>query len=315
MTALFETTGISKRYGKALVLDDVSLSLEPGRSLALLGHNGAGKTTLIKLLLGLTRASGGRLRLLGGDPRGPNAANLRRKVGYLPETLAFPQGLGGLELLNFYGSLKGISSGDCRALLERVGLTEAAGQRVRNYSKGMRQRLGLAQALLGDPQLLFLDEPTNGLDPPLRQHFYEAIAELTASGASAVISSHVLTEIESRTDLIAILRQGKLVAFGSLDDLRHTSALPYRLRLSVTPESSGSIVESLGRNFLLERNDDGHLEFVCSARDKMNILRSVAKLNGVVRDVDIQAPRLEEIYGHYMKQNSSELSRIPGGDR
>jgi Cu-processing system ATP-binding protein len=315
MTGLFETKGLSKRYGKALVLDDVSLSLGSGRLLALLGHNGAGKTTLIKLLLGLTKASSGSLSLFGGNPRGPEAAGLRRKIGYLPETLAFPQGLGGLELLNFYGSLKGVSKTDCRDLLARVGLAEAAGQRVRNYSKGMRQRLGLAQALLGSPRLLFLDEPTNGLDPPLRQQFYQEIAQLTASGASAVISSHVLTEIEARADLIAILRQGRLVAFGSLDDLRQTSALPYRLRLSVTPESSGSIVESLGRNFLLERNDHGHLEFVCSARDKMNILRSVAKLNGVVRDVDIQAPRLEEIYGHYMMQESGIALGISGGEQ
>jgi Cu-processing system ATP-binding protein len=305
MTDLLTAEKLTKRYGDNTVLDEVSLTLGSGRTLALLGHNGAGKTTFIKVMLGLTRPNAGRLSLLGGNPCGSKGAALRRKIGYLPESLAFPQSLAGLELLQFYGALKGVSKRDCRALLEQVGLSEAAEQTVRSYSKGMRQRLGLAQALLGQPALLFLDEPTNGLDPPLRQEFYRLIARLTGGGASALISSHVLTEIEARADLIAILRAGRLVAFGSLEELRARSALPYRLNLQVPPENSGQIVESMGQDFFLEHNENGALAFVCDARDKMRILRSVAKLNGVVQDVDIQAPRLEDIYRHYMIEDAA----------
>lgn len=300
MTEMFETHLLGKRYGAKTVLKDVSLAVDEGHCVALLGHNGAGKTTLMKLLLGLTAPSSGHLRLLGGDPRGRNADELKRAVGYLPENVSFPTGMSGLELLRFYAGLKGVDKGASEALLADVGLTEAGRQRVRTYSKGMRQRLGLAQALLGSPRLLFLDEPTNGLDPPLRRHFYDVVRDLTTKGATAVVSSHILTEIEARADLIAILRDGELVAFGPLDDLRNASRLPYRLRLQIRPEAIGGIAEAIGHGFQLNRVEGTVVDFICDSQDKMAIVKRVARLNGEVKDVDILPPRLDEIYAHYV---------------
>ena len=302
MGNLMETRDLTKRYGAKTVLREVSLSLGGGRCLALLGHNGAGKTTLMKVLLGLTVPSSGSARLLGEDPRGRGGAAARRNVGYLPETIAFEGAMTGRELLSFYAGLKGASWAQVDGLLEEVGLAGAARQRLRTYSKGMRQRLGLAQALLGQPRLLFLDEPTNGLDPPLRRHFYQAIAKLTGTGATAVVSSHVLSEIETKADAIAILRAGRLAAFGTLDALRRASRLPLRLRLTVTPDSVGAVAETVGADFALDRVEGGTMEFLCGTADKMTVVRRLARLNGVVRDLDIQAPRLEEIYAHFVAE-------------
>ncbi len=300
MGDFFTLEGVSKRYGGNCVLRNVSLAAGGGHCIAVLGHNGAGKTTLMKLLLGLTAPSAGRALLLGRDPRGRGGGEARRSVGYLPENIALPGGATGRELLRFYAGLKKADLAHCDRLLERVGLADAARQRVRTYSKGMRQRLGLAQALLGRPRLLFLDEPTNGLDPPLRRQFYQAVRELTDEGATAVVSSHVLSEIESRADLIAILRAGELAAFGPLEALRSASRLPMRLRLAVRPEAAGRIAQSMGAGYRLDRSEAGVMDFVCNGEDKMTILRRVSAFNGVVEDVDILPPRLEEIYAHFV---------------
>ena len=302
MSTLFETHRLSKRYGAKTVLKEVGLSVGPGHCVALLGHNGAGKTTLIKLLLGLTAPSGGQVSLLGQDPRGRQAGEVRRAIGYLPESVTFPPGMTGREIMRFYARLKGAELTQCDALLDQVDLAEAARRRTKTYSKGMRQRLGLAQALLGQPRVLFLDEPTNGLDPPLRRKFYEVIRGLTEAGATALVSSHLLTEIEARADLIAILCEGALVAFGSLDELRQASRLPFRLRLQVRAEAVGSIVEAIGRDFVPDKIDGGAIDFLCPAPDKMAIVRRVARLNGVVQDLDILPPRLEEVYAHFVDE-------------
>jgi len=305
MSNVFETHGLTKRYGTKAVLRDVGVSVGAGHCVALLGHNGAGKTTLLKILLGLTVPSEGHVSLLGRDPRGHDADEVRRAVGYLPESVTFPPGMSGRELMCFYARLKRVDLAQCDTLLDKVDLTAAARNRVKTYSKGMRQRLGLAQALLGHPRLLFLDEPTNGLDPPLRRQFYDIIRSLTGAGSTAVVSSHMLTEIEARADLIAILCDGALAAFGTLDELRTSSHLPYRLRLQVQVDSVGAIAEAIGRDFALDRVDGGVMDFVCPMPDKMAIVRRVAALNGVVRDVDILPPRLEDIYAHFVDERRS----------
>ena len=299
---LLEVCDLSKRYGTRTVLNQVDLAVDAGRCLALLGHNGAGKTTLIKLLLGLTKPSRGFVRLLGQDPRGREGFALRRSLGFLPEVVSFPPGLTGQEVIRFYANLKGCRPQEGDRLLQQLGLGEAAGRRVKTYSKGMRQRLGLAQALLGDPKLLFLDEPTNGLDPPLRRQFYDVVKAATGSGVTAVISSHSLTEMEARADLAAILSGGRLVAFGTLADLRIASGLPFKLRVQVAPEAVGSLADAMGNAFVLEQVQGGTVYFRCPQPDKMAILRHVAKLNGLINDLDVLPPRLEEVYAHFVGQ-------------
>ncbi len=299
---LLEVCDLSKRYGAKTVLDRLDLAVGAGRCLALLGHNGAGKTTLIKLLLGLTKPSRGLVRLLGQDPRGPDGFTLRRSLGFLPEVVSFPPGLTGQEVIRFYANLKGCRPQEGDRLLQQLGLEDASLRRVKTYSKGMRQRLGLAQALLGDPRLLFLDEPTNGLDPPLRRQFYDVVKMATSTGVTAVISSHSLTEIEAKADLAAILTGGRLAAFGTLADLRIASGLPFKLRAQVAPEAVGNLAEAMGDAFILEQVQGGTVYFRCPQPDKMAILKHVAKLNGLIEDLDVLPPRLEEVYDHFVGQ-------------
>ena len=295
---------VGKRYGDQAALSDVSLAVAKGERLALLGHNGAGKTTLIKLLLGLTRPSAGRVAVLGVGPQEPDFVALRRQIGYLPESIALYDAMTGEEMLAFFAGLKGQSRAVCRDLLERLGLAPAARRRVRTYSKGMRQRLGLAQALLGDPGLVLLDEPTTGLDPALRLQFFEILEDLKAAGATVIISSHALTEIESRVDRLAILSQGRLVADGSLEALRAAAGLPVSIRVTSRPGEASRVAEAIGDQGRLTKVNDRAVHFTCPGEDKMALVRRIAALGAPVTDVEIAPPRLEEIYAHFTREGS-----------
>lgn len=291
-------TEVAKRYGTRNAVDGVSFTLAAGERVALLGHNGAGKTTLMKLMLGLSRPSAGTVQVLGENPGASAAARVRHGVGFLPENLGFDEALTGLELLTFYARLKRRPMAECNALLERVGLADAARQRVGTYSKGMRQRLGLAQALLGAPRLLLLDEPTTGLDPFLRFKFFAILQALSAAGTAVLLSSHALTELEERTDHIAILKQGRLVAMGPLPVLRASAGLPVRVRLTVAAGGRERIIERLGCR---GARPDGSTRviFDVAASDKLAALHEVTRLGTAVRDVDIDPPTLDEVYAHF----------------
>ncbi len=187
---------VAKTFDKRTVVDGVSFDLAAGERVALLGHNGAGKTTLFKMILGFLKLDGGAISVLGAAP---GSSSARQATAYLPEAVAFQKSLTGEEVLRFYAKLKGEDAPKAVSLLERVGLAEAGRRRVGTYSKGMRQRLGLAQALIGHPRLVLLDEPTSGLDPISRQNFYELVEEVAHEGATVLLSSHALTEVEAKT--------------------------------------------------------------------------------------------------------------------
>ena len=296
---------VSKRYGAQEAVHAVTLAVAAGESLALVGPNGAGKTTLMKMILGVTRPSGGSVRVHGSDPCGSGAAALRARVGYLPENVAFHGAMTGSELLAFYARLKGEPVSTCGALLERVGLTDAADRRVRTYSKGMRQRLGLAQTLLGHPRLLVLDEPTTGLDPTLREHFYRILREQHAAGTTALVSSHALTEIEGRTDRIAIVKGGQLLVCGTLDELRIQASLPVRIRLMVDPGTAAAVAERIGAGITLSKVNDHTVDLHCLNGDKMTVVRRIGEIGQPVNDVDIVPPRLDQIYAHFAGEEES----------
>lgn len=272
-----ELSSATKAYGSRVVVREVSFSLAAGEIVALLGHNGAGKTTLMKMMLGLTPVTAGRIRVLGHAPASAPAA-IRRTLGFLPENVAFDPAMTGAEMLAFYATLKRRPAAEARALLDQVGLAEAASRRIGTYSKGMRQRLGLAQALLGDPKLLLLDEPTGGLDPELRQAFYAILAERARAGTAVMLSSHLLTELEERTGRILIMDRGNLVAAGTLDELRNRAGLPLRLRAVLA--------------------DGTNAEAAVSSADKMARIREWAN-NPDIRDIHIEAPSLDDLYAHY----------------
>ena len=188
--------GVVKHYGAVRAVDGVDLDVRRGEVFGLIGHNGAGKSTLFKMMLGLVAASAGEIRIQGSPVSGRGFRAVRRGIGYLPENVVLYDNLSGLETLRFFARMKGAPQPDCEAALERVGLVHAAGRAVREYSKGMRQRLGFAQALLGRPQLLFLDEPTTGLDPEAIRAFYVTLRQLRDEGVTIILASHILAELQ-----------------------------------------------------------------------------------------------------------------------
>ena len=298
-TPVLDIQHASKRYGALAAVDDVSLAVETGESLALLGHNGAGKTTLMKLMLGLTRPSSGTVRILGEEAGRPGAVEARKSIGFLPENVTVYDTMTGRALLGFYARLKGVSVQECRALLEQVGLAEAAGKRIKTYSKGMRQRLGLAQALLGQPKLLLLDEPTSGLDPSLRLSFYEIVRHMTEAGATVLLSSHVLTEVEAQQlSRVAIMKQGRLVACGTLDALRRAAALPAHVRVTFAPGNGDAVAAGVGAGVVTRVNDHA-VDIACRPDETITLVRHIAALDDVVREVEIRPPTLDALYAHY----------------
>jgi Cu-processing system ATP-binding protein len=300
---LVDIAHATKRYGPIEAVRDVSFTLEPGHTVALVGHNGAGKTTLIKLMLGLARPTGGSIRILGEDPAA-GGIEARRRLGYLPESVSFNTALTGREVLAFYARLKSEPVDGIRALLDRVGLTAAADRRIDTYSKGMRQRLGLAQALIGTPQLLLLDEPTTGLDPGLRMEFYEIVGELRDRGATVVLSSHVLTELEERTERVLIMSRGHLVADGPIDELRRIADLPAKVRVSVAQGEVEKLRHLIGAS-ASSRTFNGHrIEFDATPSQKIEVLRRAANAGGLIEDIDVIPPSLDELYAHFLRKEA-----------
>jgi ABC-2 type transport system ATP-binding protein len=224
--SVIETDDLAKRYGRVEALRGVSLAVERGAIFGLLGQNGAGKTTLIKILLGITRPTGGAARLLG-EPAGATA--VRRRVGYLPEDHRFPDYHTGASLLEFYGALLDVPQAVRRRrileVLELVGLKGRMYSKVRTYSKGMRQRLGIAQAILHEPEVIFLDEPTDGVDPVGRREIRDLMQVLKGEGKTVFVNSHLLGEVELVCDRVAILQSGRVVCEGDIASLTRQKGL------------------------------------------------------------------------------------------
>lgn len=217
---VIEMVELRKAYGRRVALHDLTLEVKTGEVFGFLGPNGAGKTTAVKILTGLVRPSGGRARVLGfdaGDPRG------RRRIGYLPEQFRFQDWATGEELLDFHGRLAGMSADERRTripeVLEQVGLGGRGQDRVGGYSKGMTQRIGLAQALLARPALVLLDEPTSALDPVGRREVRDLIRTVRAEGVTVFLNSHLLGEVEAVCDRVAIVDRGRIVRSGRLAEL------------------------------------------------------------------------------------------------
>jgi len=209
---MIETHGLHKRFGSTVAVEDLSLQVGEGEIFGFLGPNGAGKTTSIKMLLALVAPSSGTGRVLGA-PIGNRAA--RARVGFLPEHFRFHESLTAIELLRFHGRLYGLRGapleGRIDRLLSRVDLVDAADRPLRGYSKGMLQRVGLAQSLLNDPRLVFLDEPTSGLDPLGRLLVRSIIEELRADGVTVFLNSHLLGEVEATCDRVVFVKRGRIV--------------------------------------------------------------------------------------------------------
>ena len=296
MLSILKISRLTKRFGTLEALSGISLELKPGMRVALLGHNGAGKSTMMKIILGLIPFDSGDVTVCGGAPGTPGA---RMQVAYLPENAAFHPALTGAEQVGHYLRLRGEDRNQAVALLSRVGLKEAAHRRIGTYSKGMRQRVGLAQALIGRPRLLILDEPTSGLDPVSRRDFYAILDELASEGASILLSSHALTEVEARTDRILILSRGRMMAEGSLADLRHKAALPIIIQVTPAEGQSARLKELLPE---AAESPDGTLKLDCGQQEKLDTLARLTSMPGIA-DIDVIPPSLEDIYSHFSRRD------------
>ena len=289
--------GVHKHYGPIHAVDGVDLEVCSGELFGLIGHNGAGKSTMFKMMLGLIPLTAGEIRIDGAPVPGSDFRAVRRKVGYLPENVVLYDNLTGAETLDFFARLKGVSPAQNAALLERVGLMHAAKRRVREYSKGMRQRLGFAQALLGKPRILFLDEPTTGLDPEAIRGFYAILRQLKSEGVTMVITSHILAEIQERVDRLAIMAAGKVQATGTVQALREQMDLPLWFDVRVAPEDFEAVRNALGGLPVgaIEARD-GRVAVQCARDAKMAVIAALASLNGKVRDLTVREPSLEDVF-------------------
>lgn len=288
--------GVCADYGAVRAVDGVDLQIGRGEVFGLIGHNGAGKSTLFKMMLGLLPPSAGDITVAGAAVRGPAFRAARRHIGYLPENLVLYDNLSGLETLRFFAKLKGVDTATCAEMLARVGLDNAGAKPVRAYSKGMRQRLGFAQALLGAPRVLFLDEPSNGLDPSAIRDMYALLNERKAQGATIVITSHVLAELQTRVDRLAILANGRVQALGSVQQLREKRRPMLALELEADPAGVPALRERLAAMPLLTLLDGGgeRLRIECRREDKLAVLAALAGLP--LRDVHIREASLEDLY-------------------
>jgi len=258
---LIRVDGLQKTFQKGLfgggfrALDEISLEVQPGRVFGLLGPNGAGRTTLVKILLGLVRPTAGRAFLFG-EPIGDPA--LRRRIGYLPEAHRLPGYLTGRQVVELFGMLSGRDRAFLRAripaLLERVGMSDSADRKIKQYSKGMQQRIGLAQAMVHEPELLFLDEPTDGVDPVGRAAVRELVEELKKRGTTIFINSHLLMEVERVCDRVVIMDRGRIVREGTVEELTPRTGL-VRVEIEPRPDDLETILAGLGAG--LERTERG----------------------------------------------------------
>ncbi len=299
-------------------LDGVSLDVRPGEIFSLLGPNGAGKTTLIKILLGFVRATSGTATLLGfpaGDRRG------RRRVGYLPEHLRIPRHQTARTALDFYGQLSGMTRREIRAkagrLLNQVGLGDRDRESVKQFSKGMLQRLGLAQAMLHDPDLIILDEPTDGLDPIGRSEIRKLLLELRDQGRAVFLNSHLLQEVELICDRVAILDRGQLKFVGRLDEIASNANKNVRLTLNGSREA---IVKSLPPESWDQTDwsaDDGSVEIVVPAETQHEVDEWVDRLRAnqvSVCQLSWQKTTLEDAFLQFVGMPSSDPSDQPTGN-
>jgi ABC-2 type transport system ATP-binding protein len=298
MTAVIQTEQLAKYYGKRRGLEGLDLEVRPGEIYGFLGPNGAGKTTTIRLLLDLLRPTSGRATVLGVEPRA-GGAGLRRRLGYLPGDFVVDGGQTGRELLTHLGHLRGgVPRERIDALADRFGLDLRA--RIRSLSKGNRQKVGLVQAFMHEPELLILDEPTSGLDPILQQTFLDLVAETKAAGQTVFMSSHVLSEVQRSADRVGIIRDGRMVDVESVEGLRRRAVRHVGIHFD-EPVAPDAFVGLAG---VSEVTVDGRV-LRCRLAGRADPLVKMAA-RYPVESLVVEEPDLEELFLTYYRTDAEE---------
>jgi len=302
-----ECRELTRRYGDFVAVDSLDLTVRRGEIFGLLGPNGAGKTTTILMLLGLTEPTSGSVRVLGLDPtRQP--LSIKARVGYLPDQVGFYDGLTARENLSYIAKLNGIRGREMqeriREALEQVGLSDVADRQVRTFSRGMRQRLGVAEVLLKRPQLIVMDEPTLALDPEAVREFLELIRRLKSDGITIMLSSHLLHQVQAVCDRVGLFHKGRMVLEGTVRDLaQRVPGGAYRIHLEA---EGGPAVEDALRRLpdVIQVTCDGAQTYHIEARSDLraDVARSVIEAGGKVLALSADIPRLDEIYARYFQK-------------
>jgi ABC-2 type transport system ATP-binding protein len=305
---IIETKDLTKKYGDFVAIDSLNLQVKPGEVFGLLGPNGAGKTTTILMLLGLTEPTSGQVNVLGFDPsRQP--LSIKSRTGYIPDQVGFYDELTARENLAYIAKLNVLPQREISQRidesLEKVGLTDVANHRVGTYSRGMRQRLGVADVLIKKPQLIIMDEPTQGLDPELARSFLALIRELSDTGITILLSSHLLPQVQEVCDRVGLFHQGQMVLEGTVADLaQQVLGAGYHVQLRAN-ETSTSYLDDL-------RNLPGVIEVEFEEPDRYTLVatddlraeaaKTIVNAGGLLTSLDIESLSLDDIYNTYFEE-------------
>ncbi len=309
-----ETSALTKVYLSAFrkqkveALTNLNLQISTGMIFGLLGPNGAGKTTLIKLLLGITFPTSGSASILGEEISG---YKMKYKIGYLPENHKYPSYLSGGEVLQFYGKLSGMESNELSKkideLLELVQLTKWKKTKIKNYSKGMMQRLGLAQALVNNPELIFLDEPTDGVDPIGRKEIRDILIELKNKGKTIFLNSHLLSEVELITDRVGILNKGILLREGDVKEMTQNKE---EYKISIEGDSIEKLDNEILKKAGFAKMNQDYYSFKVENTNELNKILDLLRNNGIViKEMVQQKSSLEEIFISLIKEADKEKAQ------
>jgi Cu-processing system ATP-binding protein len=288
---------ISKHYEGVTALDGVGLEIREGEVLGLVGPNGSGKSTMLKIMLGIIRPTSGKVLINSSELTDRQWKEFKRSVGYMPERVSFYDNLTGRETLKLFARVKGGSLSKMGEIIERILSSDVLDRKVGGYSKGMRQRLNLAQALINDPDFLVLDEPTSGLDPVGTKELYDILSEVRErKKLTAILSSHILAEIEDKMDRVAIIKNGSLKAIGSLEELYTGMKIPLRISLKINRKDE--FLEELFKQQGAVDLDYRHGFLLASVprKNKLEIISAIMAEKERFDDFSIREPSLEEVF-------------------
>jgi len=308
---VIEAKNLTKRYDGVAVVDGISFSVARGEIFGLLGPNGAGKTTTILMLLGLSDISDGQARVLGHDPaREPLA--VKRQVGYLPDQIGFYDGLSAADNLRYTARLMGLERAEreqrISASLGHVGLADVADNRVSTFSRGMRQRLGIAEILMKEAQIAILDEPTSGLDPQATVELLEIIRDLKKRGVSVLLSSHLLERVQSVCDRVALFNQGKIALIGTVSELgREVLGGGFRVEVEAEGQGLAERIAAIPGVQQVEPAGANRFRLLATGDVRPEAAAAVVAAGGRLRRLSVEEPSLEAIYSRYFQTHEGEL--------
>ena len=313
---VIEAMGLTKRYGRATAVNGVSFTVARGEIFGLLGPNGAGKTTTILMMLGLTEVTAGTVRVLGRDPvREP--LQVKRHVGYLPDSVGFYDYMTAVDNLRYTAALVGFEAAErekrVMSALDRVGLAEVAYQRVATYSRGMRQRLGLAEILMKDSQIAILDEPTSGLDPQATNELLEMIRSLKRDGVAVLISSHLLERVQSVCDRVALFQSGNIVLLGTVPELaRQVLGGGYNVEVEADGEGLAEKFADMAGVRAVDQPGPSRYRLLAERDIRAEAAAVVVNAGGRLRQLAVEVPSLDTIYNHYFQSQAANQTVNPG---